>query len=67
MNAAKVKNTAEINEELRQRDCLQKLTWATRELAEAAIAYAGWQYGDGDARPKPYHCRFCDKWHLARR
>jgi hypothetical protein len=46
--------------------CHQKLTWATRDEALAAAAYARWQYGDGSSRPRPYQCRMCGKWHLAR-
>lgn len=58
--------SAQAREQRRQRDCLGKLTWATRELAEAAVAYAGWQYGGQNGRPAPYRCEFCKQWHLAR-
>jgi hypothetical protein len=51
----------------RDRDtCLAKLTWATREQAAAAAAYAVWQYGEVGQRPQPYRCRSCGQWHLAR-
>jgi hypothetical protein len=45
-------------------DCNNKLTWETKELALAARAYAGWQYGKAEVRP--YQCKLCGKWHLAR-
>ena len=35
----------------RERSCLEKLTWESREQARAAIAYASWQYGPG-SRPQ---------------
>lgn len=49
----------------RARDCLDKLTWVSKEAAEAAAIYARWQYGDSQTKPTPYHCRHCGKWHLA--
>ena len=62
-----MKKAAENTEsKTRQSDYLEKLTWASQELAVAAIAYAGWQYGDGKAQLRPYHCQYCGKWHLAR-
>lgn len=58
--------TAEDMNSARDKDCLQKLTWPTHESAIAARAYAGWQYGDSASRPRPYLCRHCELWHLAR-
>jgi hypothetical protein len=49
----------------RQKNCLGKLTWDTQLLAQAARAYASWQHGDNQ-RTKPYQCKYCHKWHLAR-
>jgi hypothetical protein len=55
------------NAEDREREvCHSKLTWATRDEALAAGAYARWQYGDDGSWPRPYRCKVCDKWHLAR-
>lgn len=48
----------------RQKSCLEKLTWETEEAARAAAAYAEWQHGE--AKPVPYRCKYCNKWHLAR-
>jgi hypothetical protein len=50
----------------RNRNCLSKLTWASREEARAAISYARWQYGESSSRPHEYLCKYCQKWHLAR-
>jgi hypothetical protein len=52
-------------EKERQEKCLGKLTWPTLEAAQAAATYAQWQYG-GEAKPAPYRCKFCNRWHLAR-
>jgi hypothetical protein len=52
-------------EKERQEKCLGKLTWPTFEAAQAAAMYAQWQYGGG-AKPVPYRCKFCSRWHLAR-
>ena len=51
---------------LEQENCNAKLTWPTRELAEAAAAYAVWQYGEDKSKARAYNCRECGKWHLAR-
>ncbi len=51
--------------EARERSCLTKLTWHTRDEAIAARAYAGWQHGENNLTP--YTCRFCGYWHLSRR
>ena len=57
----------EMNETDRQINCLQKLTWQSREEARAASAYAAYHYGDGQDRPVAYNCRHCNMWHLSRR
>lgn len=48
----------------RQKNCLDKLTWGSEEEARAAAAYSEWQRGE--AKLKPYSCKYCNKWHLAR-
>jgi len=50
----------------RRQKCLEKLTWPSRAAAEAAAVYARWQYG-GSPAAEAYCCKFCNKWHLARR
>ncbi len=52
--------------EKKQKACLSKLTWQTRELAEAAAIYAVWQHGESGGALRAYLCRYCHKWHLAR-
>ena len=42
--------------------CAEKLTFDTKEMAQAAGAAADWQYG---ASLKAYKCRYCDLWHLS--
>jgi hypothetical protein len=56
---------SEAEEADRVKNCLGKMTWATKELAAAASSYAQWQYGGNSGRIKPYRCKYCDKWHLA--
>ena len=51
-------------EDKKRQACLEKLTWESKELAEAARAYAGWQYGESNT--VAYNCKYCGKWHLAR-
>lgn len=48
----------------RKEKCMDKLTWPTLEAANAAVAYARWQYGD-EHNLKAYRCKYCDKWHLS--
>lgn len=54
----------EEHEAIQRQKCMEKLTWKSEEEANAAIAYAVWQYGGG--KLKSYRCRYCDKWHIAR-
>lgn len=51
-------------EDKKRKACLEKLTWSTKEMAEAAAVYARWQHED--AKTKVYNCKYCGKWHLAR-
>jgi hypothetical protein len=55
----------ECQKSTEQEKCLAKLTWKSHEEARAAAAYAAWQYGENKPRPRPYHCRICNNWHLA--
>lgn len=58
--------TTETAEDKKRKACMEKLTWRSRELAEAAGAYAVWQYGGANSRTKAYNCKYCGLWHLAR-
>ncbi len=51
-------------EDKKRQACLEKLTWESKEMAEAARAYAGWQYGE--SKTLAYPCKHCGKWRLAR-
>ena len=48
----------------RQKNCMDKLTWPSRELASAAAMYATWQHGDSITKSRPYECNYCSRWHL---
>ena len=60
---------SEMNQREREKDvCYSKLTWVSRDEAAAAAALAAWQHGATEAvPPRPYECRYCGKWHLARK
>jgi len=45
--------------------CFEKLTWKTKELAEAAIMYAKWQHGENEVLAHVYRCNYCKNWHIS--